>query len=49
MFTSAYGTEDTLFGLAAQLEQARPWRGRRPPVSAWALGEPMEMPRDAGG
>ncbi len=36
MFTSAYGTEDTLFGLAAQLEEARPWRGRHPPVSAWA-------------
>jgi Asp-tRNA(Asn)/Glu-tRNA(Gln) amidotransferase A subunit family amidase len=36
MFTSAYGTEDTLFGLAAPLEEARPWRGRHPPVSAWA-------------
>ncbi len=30
----AYGREDVLIGLAAQLEQAMPWKGRRPRV--WA-------------
>ena len=33
-FTSRFGDEPTLFRLAAQLEQARPWRARRPPVCA---------------
>jgi amidase len=32
MFTARYGDEATLFRLAAQLEQARPWRDRKPPV-----------------
>lgn len=32
-FTGRYGDEATLFRLAAQLEQARPWRTRKPPVS----------------
>jgi amidase len=32
MFTSRYGDDATLFRLAAQLEQARPWIDRTPPV-----------------
>jgi amidase len=33
-FVARFGDEATLFRLAAQLEQARPWANRRPPVSA---------------
>jgi amidase len=33
-FAGRFGDEATLFRLAAQLEQARPWAGRTPLVSA---------------
>ncbi len=33
-FVGRFGDEATLFRLAAQLEAARPWDGRRPPVSS---------------
>jgi amidase len=33
-FIARFGDEATLFRLAAQLEKARPWAGRRPMVSA---------------
>jgi amidase len=36
-FVAPFGDEATLFRLAAQLEQARPWADRRPPVSAMAV------------
>jgi amidase len=29
-FVAKYGAEETLYSLAAQLEQAKPWRNRRP-------------------
>ena len=31
---SRFGDEATLYRLAGQIERARPWRGRRPPVHA---------------
>ena len=31
-FAARFGDEGTLFRLAAQLEIARPWAGRRPPL-----------------
>ncbi|HHH30699.1 MAG TPA: amidase, partial [Polyangiaceae bacterium] len=34
MFTGRFGDEATLFRLAAQIEQAAPWRQRRPPIFA---------------
>ena len=34
MFSARFGDEATLFRLAAQLEQARPWKGKLPPVCA---------------
>ncbi|MNU06476.1 6-aminohexanoate-cyclic-dimer hydrolase [compost metagenome] len=35
-FTGRFNDEETLFQLAAQLEEARPWSGRRPLVHATA-------------
>ena len=32
LFTSACGNEAVLFQLAAQLEEAQPWRNRKPPI-----------------
>jgi amidase len=34
MFSARFGGEATLFRLAGQLEQERPWRGKLPPVCA---------------
>ncbi len=34
MFAARFGEEATLFRLAAQLEQERPWRDKLPPVCA---------------
>ncbi len=34
MFTGRFGEEDVLFNLAAQLEQAKPWADKRPPIHA---------------
>jgi len=33
-FVARFGDEATLFRLAAQLEAARPWANRKPPLSA---------------
>jgi amidase/6-aminohexanoate-cyclic-dimer hydrolase len=34
MFAARFGDEATLFRLAAQLEQARPWKDKIPPICA---------------
>ena len=33
-YVGRFGEESTLFRLAAQIESARPWAGRKPPVTA---------------
>ena len=33
-FAARFGDEATIFRLAAQLEEARPWADKRPPTSA---------------
>jgi amidase len=43
MFTAPYAAEETLFSLAAELERARPWQHRHPPLSAW-----RQPPTDRG-
>jgi amidase len=35
MLGAAFGREDLLFRLSAQLEEAAPWRDRHPPISIW--------------
>lgn len=35
MFTGRYADEASLFSLAGQLERARPWARRHPPLSIW--------------
>jgi amidase len=39
-FTARWGDEGTLFRLAAQLEEARPWRGRWPELAEAVLPNP---------
>jgi amidase len=38
MFSAAYGNDALLLQLAGQLENAAPWREKRPPLHAQNLG-----------
>jgi amidase len=38
MFSAAYGNDALLLQLAGQLENAAPWRNRRPPLYAGTPG-----------
>jgi amidase len=39
MFSARYADEATLMRLAAQLEQACPWRDKRPMLGGWVNDE----------
>jgi amidase len=45
MFTGRYAGEGTLFRLAGQLERARGWRHKHPPLSAWNLESSVSFDR----
>ena len=42
-FVGRFGEEGTLINLAGQLEQARPWINRRPPVHVAARASAVEL------
>ena len=42
-FIAAYGREDVLIRIAAQLEQAEPWANRRPPIAGVGARKGSEL------